>query len=183
MGAPKGGGYIKQSTLTGTGENTLEALLQNALQSLQQQGGLENNPLYKQAVEGTQSLLPGGNGFAPIQQEAQRQFQQQTVPDILNAFGQGSKGGSALNQALGNAGQNLNSSLGSMLAQLRLQASSQAGNLAAAPAQQSLQQAQTGLNVAPFAYQQRATPFWQDATIAAINAGGKVASAAAGGGV
>jgi hypothetical protein len=175
MGAPKGNGYFKQDVLTPEGSSLLEQLLKGAGQNLQN-GNLAENPAYKQALEGSQSLLPGGNGFAPIQEEAQRNFQQSTIPSILNQFGGDSKGNSGLNQALAGAGQNLNSSLGSLLAQMRLQASGQTAQLAAQPYQQGLQAAQTGLNTSPFAYQQSAPPFWQSALLGGINVGGKALS-------
>lgn len=173
MGAPKGGGYFKQDVLTPEGQTLLQQILQGASSSLQG-GNLAENPAYKQALQASQSFLPGGEGFQPIQQEALRNFRQSTIPAILNQFGGDSKGNSALNQALAGAGQNLNSSLGSLMAQMRLQAAGQTANLAGLPYQQGLQTAQLGLGTSPFAYQQRATPFWQDALLATIGGGSKV---------
>jgi hypothetical protein len=177
MGAPKGQGYTKKASLTGTGSDVLEQLLQQSGQDLGAGGNLAQNPLYQQAVEGTRQFLPGGQGFAPIQAEAQRNFQQQTIPSILNSFGSGAKGSSALNQALAGAGQNLNSSLASMLAQMQLQASGQASTLAQQPYQQGLQGANLGLGTSPFAYMQRASPFWQDLSLALVGAAGKAGAA------
>lgn len=176
MGASRG--YEKIDTLTKGGSNLLDLLTQLSSQNLQGGGDLSQNPLYKQAVSATQGFLPGGQGFAPIQAEAQKNFQQQTIPSILNAFGSGAKSSSALNQALSGAGQNLNTSLAAQLAQMQLGAAGQAAGLAQLPFQQGLSGAQLGLGTSPFAYQQKATPFWQDALLAAINAGGKVAAAA-----
>ena len=180
MGASKDGGYVKQDVLSGTGNKALEKLLQNALKGLSSQGNISQDPLYQQAVEGTQQFLPGGQGFAPIQQQAQQNFQQQTIPSILNSFGSGSKGSSALNQALAGAGSNLNTNLASQLAQMQLGASGQAGQLAQLPGQQSMQQAQLGLGTAPFAYQQKQSPFWQDMILALTNAAGQAAKSFAG---
>ena len=176
MGAPKGGGYFKQDVLTPEGSSLLEQLLKGAGQNLQG-GNLAENPAYKQALQASQSFLPGGEGFKPIQEEAQRNFQQTTIPGILNQFGGDSKGNSALNQALAGAGQNLNTSLGSLMAQMRLGAAGQTAQLAGQPYQQGLQGAQLGLGTSPFAYQQRGTPFWQDALLSTINAGGQAAGA------
>ena len=177
MGAPKGGGYIKQSTMNEGQENILDLLSKLTGMDLSSGGNLAENPLYKQSVEATKQFLPGGQGFAPIQAEAQRAFQQQTIPSILNAFGSGSKSSSALNQALAGAGQNLNTSLASMLSQMQLQAANQGAHLAAQPYQQGLQGAQLALGTTPFAYQQRATPFWQDLTLQGIKTAGDIAGA------
>lgn len=175
MGAPKGGGYFKQDVLTPEGNSLLEQLLKSAGQNLQG-GNLAENPAYQQALQASQSFLPGGEGFKPIQEEAQRNFQQSTIPSILNQFGGDSKGNSGLNQALAGAGQNLNSSLASLMSQMRLQAANQTGQMAAQPYQQGLQAAGLGLNTSPFAYQQRGTPFWQDLLVGGVNAGGKIAA-------
>ncbi len=176
MGAPKGGGYVKKESLTGTGQDALEQLLQQARQDLGAGGNLAQNPLYQQSVEATKQFLPGGQGFAPIQAEAQRNFQQQTIPSILNAFGSGAKSSSALNQALSGAGQNLNSALAAQLAQMQLGAAQQGAGLAQLPYQQGLSSAQLGLGTSPFAYMQKAAPFWQDALLASISGGSKIAA-------
>jgi len=174
MGSPAG--YNKFSTLTSEGTSALQQLLQLVMQNLsggQGGGNLAENPAYQQALQASQSFLPGGEGFKPIQEEAQRNFQQSTIPSILNQFGGDSKGNSALNQALAGAGQNLNTSLGSLMAQMRLGAAGQTAQLAGQPYQQGLQGAQLGLNVSPFGYTPKPTPFWQNAILGGINAGGQ----------
>ena len=181
MGQSKGGGYVKKDVLTKSGNTALDQVLQQALQSFQAPGtNLTQNPLYQQAVQGTQQFLPGGQGFAPIQAEAQRQFSQETIPNILNSFGSNAKSSSALNQALAGAGQNLNTALASHLAQMQLGASGQAAQLAGQPFQQGLSAAGLGLGTQPFAYMQRQTPFWQQALLGGLQAGGKAAGAAIG---
>jgi hypothetical protein len=178
MGQAKGGGYVKKGVFTKKGDKALDSVLGQALQSFKAPGtNLTQNPLYQQAVQGTQQFLPGGQGFQPIQAEAQRQFQQQTIPSILNAFGSNAKSSSALNQALASAGQDLNTSLASQLAQMQLGASGQAAQLAGMPFQQGLSAAQLGLGTQPFAYMQRQTPFWQQALLGGIQAGGQVGGA------
>lgn len=178
MGAPKGGGYTQMPTFSPEQMSIFSQLLGGAGQNLQAGGNIAENPLYQQSVEATRGFLPGGQGFAPIQAEAQRQFQQQTIPSILNAFGSGAKSSSALNQALAGAGQNLNTALASQLAQMQLGAAGQGAQLAQAPFQQGLAGAQLGLSTSPFAYLQRARPFWQDLTTSLI---GGVGSAFGGG--
>jgi hypothetical protein len=175
-------GYSKFATLSPEAQTLLQQILQMAGINIgsvggeQGNGNLAENPLYKQAVSATQGFLPGGTGFAPIQQEAQRNFQQSTIPSILNAFGSGSKGSSSLNQALAGAGQNLNTSLASQQAQMQLQAANQAGNLAQQPGQFGLLQAQTGLSTSPFGYTPKQEPFWQRAIPGLIQTAAKVGS-------
>lgn len=175
-------GYAQKDIYTAEGNDLLSQILRQSQQSLNNAGDLSQNPLYQQAVQGTQAFLPGGEGFNPIQQEANRNFQQTTIPQILSAFGSGAKSSSALNQALAGAGQNLNTSLGSQLAQMQLQASQQAGGLAQLPFQQGISQAQLGLGTSPYAYVQKQPPFWQQLALAAAQIGGKAATAEAGGG-
>jgi hypothetical protein len=181
MGAPKGGGYEQKEVLNSSQRSLLQQLLGLSGQNLGAGGNLSQNPLYQQSVEATRQFLPGGQGFAPIQAEAQRNFQQQTIPSILNAFGSGAKSSSALNQALAGAGQNLNTSLASQLAQMQLGAAHQGAGLAQLPFQQGLSAAGLGLGTSPFAYLQRAAPFWQDLLLAGISGGSKIGSAALGG--
>ena len=180
MGQSKGGGYIQKPTLSGGQQTSLDQILALIQQNLSGQGGLAGSPLYQQAVQGTQQFLPGGQGFAPIQAEAQRQFQQQTIPAIMNAYGSDAKSSSALNQALAGAGQNLNTSLAAQLAQMQLGASQQAAGLAQAPYQQALQAGGLGLGTQSFAFMPKQQPFWQSALLAGIGAGGQAGGAALG---
>lgn len=83
-----------------------------------------------QAAQGFQQFLPGGGGGQPIIDQAMRQYQQQTIPSIMNAFGSNSgRGSSALNQALAASAANLNTDLASQLAQLQLTAAQGLGGL------------------------------------------------------
>jgi hypothetical protein len=153
MGTPKGQGYTKKTTVTPEQETLLNQYLQQAGVNTQQ------------AAEGYRQFLPGGGGGQPIIDAAQRRFQQQTVPSILNAYGTDNKGSSALNQALAAGAANLNSDIAAQLAQMQLQASQGLGNLGTTQGQLASKD--------QFAYLQRATPFWQSATLAAIDAAGK----------
>lgn len=183
MGASKGGGYTQKDVLNPQQASLLAQLLGVSGQNLGASGNITQNPLYQQSVDATRQFLPGGQAFAPIQNEANRNFQQQTIPSILNAFGSGAKSSSSLNQALAGAGGNLNSGLASQMAQMQLGAANQGANLAGLPFQQGIQGANLGLGTSPFAYMQRQTPFWQDALLASIGAGGKVGGAFLGGGI
>jgi hypothetical protein len=174
MGQSKGGGYEKLPTMSSEQQTLLQQLLGQAGQGIQGGGALANNPLYQQSVEATRQFLPGGQGFAPIQAEAQRNFQQQTLPSIMNAYGSDAKSSSALNQALAGAGQNLNTALASQLAQMQLGAAGQGAQLAGMPQQMGFNQAQLGLGTQPFAYQPQQQPFWKQLLLGGIGAGGQI---------
>lgn len=111
MGQSKGGGYEKLPTKTPEQTSGLMNLLQQALQNSQG------------AAQGFNQFLPGGKGNEAIANAAQQRFQQQTVPSILNSFGQNVKGSSSLNQALASGAANLNSDIAAQTAQNSLQAS------------------------------------------------------------
>lgn len=136
-------------------------------------GGIQNNPLYQQALQVLQGFQPGGEGFTPISQEAQRRFQQETIPQITNAFGSGSKSSSALNQALAGAGQNLNSSLASQQSQYSLDSIGKLLQALGIPFDQGIQAANVANQKDQFAFTPKSTPYWQSATIGGINAGGQ----------
>ena len=144
MGQSKGGGYTQKPTLP---PNILELL--NSLVGQSQANT-------QQAAQGYSQFLPGGGGGQAIQNEAQRQYQQNTIPSILNAFGSGNKGSSALNQALASSAADLNSSLASHLAGMQLNASQGLGSL-------GLSQQQMATQTPQFAYFGNQQPLWKRA--------------------
>lgn len=161
MGQPKGGGYTQQPSLTQGQSGSLESLLQNI------------QPYLQGAAQGYQQFLPGGEGGKPIVEAAQQNFKQQTVPNILQSFGTGSKGGSGLNQALASGASNLNTNLGSQLAQMQLQASQGIGQLGSSSAQ-------IGLGTTPFNYTQNQPPLWQQILLGLIGSSSEFGKKAAG---
>src|ERR1700690_3554884 len=142
MGQSKGGGYTDRSIVTPEVSTFLQQLLGSATQN---QAG---------AAEGFNQFLPGGGGGKAITEQANKNFQQQTVPSILNAFGTGSKGSSSLNQALAAGASNLNTDLASMLAQMQLEASKGLGGLGQG-------QGQIGAQTPQNALVPNQMPFWQ----------------------
>lgn len=117
MGQSKGGGYTQKQTVTPEVASYLRQLLGPAMENQQA------------AAQGYKQFLPGGGGGAPIAAEANKNFEQQTLPSIFNAFGTGSKGSSSLNQALAAGASNLNTDLASMLSKAQLSAAQGIGNL------------------------------------------------------
>lgn len=165
MGQPKNGGYQQLPTMTPQQQTLLSRILDISGNNL-----APGDSLYNLSQDKLKSFLTG-EGFEPIKQAANQNFQQSTLPSILNAFGADAKSSSALNQALAAGASNLNTNLGSQLAQMQLGAAGQAN-------QQALQPATMGLNAQPFAYQQKGNPFWQDLLLAGVGAGGQIGSAA-----
>jgi hypothetical protein len=158
MGQSKGGGYMKQDSLSPQQMTLLNQLL----------GQSANNS--QQAAQGFQQFLPGGGGGQSIINDAMRQYQQTTLPQITNLFGSGAKGSSALNQALGASASNLNSGLASQLAQMQLSAAGGLGSLAQG-------QGQLGLGTPAFQYQQRQPPIWQQLLGPLIGGGSQLGGA------
>lgn len=154
MGQPKNGGYTKLPALAPNQISSIDQLIQMASQNQQQ------------AAQGFAQFLPGGGGGQPIIDAAMKNYQQRTIPSILNAFGTGSKGSSALNQALAASASDLNTNLGSTLAQMQLSA---AGGLAGLGSNQQ----QLGLTNT-FAYAPTQKPFWQQLLLGLVGAGGNV---------
>jgi hypothetical protein len=154
MGQSKGGGYDKLPTLTPEQQTMLNQFLG--------QGGANTNA----AAQGFMQFLPGGGGGQAFQDQAKKNFEQSTIPSILNAFGQGTKGSSSLNQALASGASNLNTDLAAKLAEMQLQASQGLGYL-------GLGQAGLG-SKDQFAYAPRQQPFWQQALLGGIGAAGSI---------
>lgn len=161
MGQSRGGGYQKIDTMTPEQKAFQQSAISQAM------------PWLQQAAGGYGQFLPGGGGGKAIQDAAMQRFQQQTMPAIMSGFGSGAKTSSALNQALAAGGANMQTDLASQLAQMQLQAAQGMAGLGGAGANIGMQPA--------FAYQQRATPWWQDVLGGLIGAGGQAGAAYVGG--
>lgn len=152
----KGGGYTQKSTVTPEVQTFLQQLLGPAMQNQQA------------ASEGYKQFLPGGGGGEAITNQANKNFEQQTLPSIFNAFGSGSKGSSGLNQALAAGASNLNTDLASMLSQAQLNASQGIGNL-------GLNQGNTASGTNQFAFLQKQAPAWQSLLQSLLSGGSQAA--------
>lgn len=119
------------------------------------------------ASEGFKQFLPGGGGGQAITDQANKNFQQNTIPSILSQFGSGAKSSSALNQALAAGASNLNTDLASQLSQMQLSASQ-------GLAGQAQGQTAQGLGTPSFAYSQTQQPFWKQLGLAGVQAGGQI---------
>lgn len=156
MGQSKGGGYTQKSNYLPSQTNLVNQVAQNS-------------PQYtNQAAQGFQSFLPGGSGNNPIIDAAMKNYQQKTLPSILNAYGSDSKGGSAINQALGASAADLNTNLGAIMAQNQLTASQGLGNLGLGGQGQAL-------SAQPFSHLQNQPPMWQQLLSALLSGAGGAA--------
>lgn len=159
MGTPKGGGYNKM--------NNRAPFQLDALKNITSQSA----PYLAQAAQGYQQFLPGGGGGQAMTNQANQNFQQQTIPSILNSFGAGNKGSTSLNQALAGGAANLNTDLASMLSQLQLTAAQGLGGLGI----QGQQLGQTDT----FDWLQRQPALWQQLLQGFMQAGNEGAKTAA----
>lgn len=154
MGQSKGGGYSKLPTTTPQQSSMLNQIMQMTAPNL------------NQAAAGFAQFLPGGGGGQAFMDAANKNFQQQSIPSILNAFGQNAKGSSALNQALAAGAGNMNIDLSALLQGNALQAAQGLGSL-------GLGQGQLG-SQSQFAYLPKQLPFWQQLLPHLIGAGGTI---------
>lgn len=161
MGQTSGSGYDKLPV----GVAGLEGILQKILGQ-----GAQSTQL---GAQGLAQFL-GPEGGRAIAEQANQNFRQQTLPAILNAFGSGNKGSSALNQALAAGAANLNTNLAAQLSQNQLTAAQGLGS-------QGIAQQQLGATQSPYAYQPKAQPIWAQWVGPAIQAAGTIGGAALGG--
>lgn len=159
MGQSKNSSKIKkESTVTSKQSKALDKMI------------AEGEKLMKESADIYRGFGPGGQAAQSVTDEANRNFQQTTLPSILNSYGSGNKGSSGLNQALASGAANLNSSIAAQMANMQLQGAQGLGNLGSG-------QANTGAGTKQFEnyQQQQNQPFWQSAILAATGAAGKAA--------
>lgn len=152
MGQSKNGGYQKLPAITSKQSKALNEFLK------------QSKGLLQESAEGYRQFSPGGQGGQAITNLANQNFQQQTLPSIMNAFGSGSKTSSALNQALASGAAGLNTNLAAQQSQNALQSAAGLGGLGTGQAQLGSQN--------QFAYAQRQQPFWQSLLLGGVNSAG-----------
>jgi hypothetical protein len=156
-------GFSKVPTLSGGQESFLNQLLSYL------------GPQFQQAQQGFQSFLPGGEGNNPIIAGANKNFQQQTLPQILNAFGSDvGFGDSSLNQALAGGAADLNTNIADIIARNQLTAAQGLGSMAT-------QGAGLGLGTPSFAYLEKQPAFWKQLLLGLVGGAGKIGGAFFGG--
>ena len=130
--------------------STVSPEVKTYLQQALQRAGLNE----EQAAKAYQEFTGSMNGANPITEAANKNFQQQTVPGILNAYGTGNKGSSSLNQALASGASTLNTNLAAAMAELKLKAAQGLSNIGA-------NQGNVGSQTNTFAYQEKDQPIWK----------------------
>lgn len=148
-------GYSEKSTMQPGQQSLLNDIIKMAA------------PYMQQAAGGYQQFLPGGGGGEAFKQQANQNFQQQTIPSILNAFGQGNKGSTSMNQALASGAANMNTDLAAKLSEMQLQAAQGLGNLGMGATNQ-------GLQTNTKAFMPNQLPIWAQVLQPAISAAGTV---------
>lgn len=149
-------GYSKVDTLSGDQQSFLNQLLSSL------------GPQMQSAQQGFQSFLPGGEGNNPIIAGANKNFQQQTIPQILNAFGSDvGFGDSSLNQALSAGASDLNTNIADILARNQLTAAQGLSGMAN-------HGASLGLGTPSFAYAPKQPSFLQNILLALVGGAGQV---------
>ena len=124
--------------------------------------------MMSQSQQGFEQFLPGGEGGKPIIDQAMKQFNQQTIPDIMNAYGSNSgQNSSALNQALASGGANLSTDLAAKLSEMQMTAAQGMGQLATSNQQSGL--ANSGMN-----YMQKQPGFLKQMLLSLLGATGEV---------
>lgn len=140
-------GYSKVPTMPGNVQTIINQILSNSP---------NQNQL---SQKGFESFLPGGTGNNPIIDKANQNFQQKTLPQILNSFGSDvGFGDSSLNQALAAGASNLNTNIADIMAKNQLSAAKGLGDL-------STQNFSSGINKDQFAYLEDQQGFGQEAML------------------
>jgi hypothetical protein len=174
-GAPKG--YEKTQTLSSGQKRVLEKQGRQAIKNTE-----AAREAYKQFLPGSQGLNQFFGGLATdVTQAANKNFQQNTLPSILNSFGSDSKSSSALNQALAAGAAGLNTDLAAQLAGLKQNQAQMGFNAAQSIGSLGSGQANLYSQTPMFAFNQKQTPFWKQATLGALQAAGTIGGAYLGG--
>lgn len=132
-------------------------MMDQILQSLK--GGapnIQNNQNYQQGQEWLSSLFNDPEFFKNMEAPLQRQFQEQTVPELANRFagmGAGATGSTAFRNQLGREGSNLHSNIAAMRTGMQQQGVNQSLQYAQQPFQNYMQQLMAALQPTQNVYQ------------------------------
>jgi len=121
------------------------------------QGDITQNQNYQQGQDWLQSMFNDQDFFNQFEAPMQRQFQENTIPDLANRFASmgsgGSLGSTAFRNQLGREGSNLQTNIAAMRGGMQQQAIPQLMGYAQQPTQNWMQQAQTALSPTQNVYQ------------------------------
>lgn len=105
--------------------NTLDDLL-SSLKGMKGSQDITKNPMYQQGSEYLMSMFNDPEFFKSFEAPLQRQFQEQTVPQLANRFAGmgsgGSTGSTAFRNQLGREGSNLSTNIAALRGNMQMQA-------------------------------------------------------------
>jgi hypothetical protein len=122
------------------------------------------NPNYQQGQEWLQSMFSDPEFFKNFEAPLQRQFQEQTIPDLANRFASmgsgGSLGSTGFRNQLGREGSNLHSNIAALRGGIQQQGVNQSLNYAQQPFNNLLQMQQLATQPTQNTYQPPSGGFW-----------------------
>jgi hypothetical protein len=144
------------------------SFLDNLLKDLQgMKGGAQNiqaNPQYMQGQEYLNGLFNDPEFFNKFEAPLQRQFNEQTVPDLANRFASmgsgGSTGSTGFRNQLAREGSNLSTNIAALRGQMQQQGANQLLQYAQQPFQNYLQLAGLGTTPTNNTYSPASPGFW-----------------------
>ncbi len=166
------------STQSGTQISFIENLLKQ-LGGMKGGGGQDimQNPQYQQGQEYLNSLFNDPEFFNKFEAPMQRQFNEQTVPDLANRFAAqgsgGSLGSTGFRNQLAREGSNLQTNIAAMRGGMQQQGANQALQYAQQPSQNYMQMLQSALTPYQNTYQGPSTGPWSGIAAQGIGMAGQ----------
>ncbi len=161
------------STYTQGQQSFIENIL-NDLKGMKGSQDITQNPQYQQGQDWLSSLFNDPEFFNRFEAPLQRQFQEQTIPDLANRFASmgsgGALGSTGFRNQLAREGSNLGTNIAALRGGMQQQGVNQGLQYAQQPFQNYLQTLQTALTPTQNTYQPPSAGFW--GPIAAAGAGG-----------
>jgi hypothetical protein len=155
----------KQGSTYSKGQRSYIEGILNDLQGMK--GGaqnIQNNPQYQQGGEWLNSLFNDQDFFNRFEAPLQRQFQEQTVPDLANRFASqgsgGSLGSTGFRNQLAREGSNLSTNIAALRGGMQQQGVNQSLQYAQQPFNNFAQLSQLGLTPTKNTYQPASAGFW-----------------------
>lgn len=154
----------KQGSTYNKGALSLLDQIQQSVSGMKGAQDITANPQYQQGSEYLNSLFNDPDFFRKFEAPLQRQFQEQTVPDLANRFAAmgsgGSLGSTGFRNQLAREGSNLSTNIAALRGQMQQQGANQALQYAQQPFSNWQQMLQTALTPTNNQYQPANAGFW-----------------------
>lgn len=150
------------------GEGALSLLdeIQNSIKGKSGSQDITQDPNYQTGQNWLQSMFNDPEFFKSFEAPLQRQFQEQTVPDLANRFASmgsgGSLGSTGFRNQLGREGSNLSTNIAALRGGMQQQAIPQLAGYAQQPIQNYLQMLQQAMTPTNNQYQAATPGFFND---------------------